>query len=381
MSGKRFITVILCVLLSAHALNAQTVKRGRNEGTISFPASNVLGNGNIDFFLASSARYSLSGFTADPILGAQIGISDIMQLTGQWIPVATKGLGPIEAHLQITTPGNDNLRFVGLALRADLFLSSIQDTISQTAQKDKPQYNPYLLPSIIVDADWLALWKSFPVKTYVALGMADNVDLLTRYNELYMKFAFEWKMYQHGVYLGAGLGLYQEKATRIGAGDGGYPQNYFWIEPGGRYRLWKRISVVGSTKLTLFQNVKDHNPLKPELFNVSLRLEAPVLFKETNTEAIRTLVFMEKKKNEKSDQFEKNLVSGKNLLTDLNASLVGAHDSLIQTDALDEKEQLKKRREETQKKMDEINTLFMQLDQDERTGSTGFTDSAGVLKK
>ena len=156
MSGKRFIIIILCVSLSAHALNAQTVKRGRNEGTISFPASNVLGNGNIDFFLASSARYSLSGFTADPILGAQIGISDIMQLTGQWIPVATKGLGPIEAHLQITTPGNDNLRFVGLALRADLFLSSIQDTISQTAQKDKPQYNPYLLPSIIVDADWLA---------------------------------------------------------------------------------------------------------------------------------------------------------------------------------------------------------------------------------
>jgi len=380
MSRKRFVTFILCMALSAHALNAQTVKRGRNEGTYSIPASNVLGNGNIDFFLASSARYSLAGFGVDPIIGAQIGISEIMQLTGQFIPVAQKGLGPLEVHLQITTPGNDKLRFIGAALRADLFLSSTQDTFSQTAQKDKPQYNPYLLPSFIVDADWLALWKSFPVKTYAAFGMVDNVDLLTRYNEVYMKFAFEWKLYQHGVYLCAGMGLYQEKSTRVSPGDDGYPQNYFWIEPGGRYRLWKRLSLVGSTKLTLFQNVKDKNPLHPELFNVSLRVEAPLLFKETNTEAIRTLIFMEKKKNAMPDSLEKKMATGKSLLTDMNASLVGMQDSIGQTDALDEKELLKKRREETQGKMDEIEKLFMQLDKDEQ-GSRGRVDTAATIRK
>ena len=95
---------------------------------------------------------------------------------------------------------------MGLALLADLFLSSTQDTLSQTAQKDKPEYNPYLLPSLIADADWLALWKSFPVKTYVAAGMVDNADLLTRYNELYAKVAFEWKMYQNSLYFCSGMG-------------------------------------------------------------------------------------------------------------------------------------------------------------------------------
>jgi hypothetical protein len=66
-----------------------------------------------------------------------------------------------------------------------------------------------LLPSIIVDADWIALWRSFPVKTYFAAGMVDNVALLPRYNELYFKIAFEWKMLQNGLYCGAGTGLYQ----------------------------------------------------------------------------------------------------------------------------------------------------------------------------
>ena len=381
MQPTLIIKPIVCILAFLVFAQGQTVKRGRNEGTMGIPASNVLGNGNIDFFLASAARYSLGGFTVDPAIGAQIGISDMMQLSGQFIPIARKGLGPIEAHLQITMPGNDNLRFFGAALRADLFLSSAQDTLSRTTQKDKPQYNPYLLPSLIVDADWLALWKSFPVKTYYAMGMVDNVDLLARYNELYFKFAVEWKMYQHGVWLGAGAGLYQEKSTRISPGDGGYNQNYFWIEPGGRYRLWNRLSVVGSVKLTLFQNVKDNNPLNPELFNASVRLEAPLLFKETNSEAIRTLIFMEGKKESKPDSLEKKIASGKSLLTDVNISIVGLQDSTDKSDFLEEKEAIKKRREETQKKMDEIEKLFMLLDKDDMVKTSGQTDGSAARKK
>ena len=372
------IKTTICALLLFFIVDGQTVKRGRNEGTMSIPASNVMGNGNLDFYLETAARYSLGAFVVDPVVGAQIGISDMMQLSGRFIPVAKNGLGPVEAHLQITTPDNNTLRLFGAALRGDLFLSSAQDTSSGTAQKDKPEYNPYLLASLIVDADWLALWKTLPLKTYLAAGMADNVDLLPYYNQLYFKFAVEWKMYKHSTYFALGAGLYQEKSTRLSPGDDGYRQNYFWIEPGGRYRLWNRVSLVGAVKLSLFQNVKDKNPVHPELFKMSLRVEAPILFKETNTEAIRTLVFMERKKEKAADGIEKKIVAGKSLLGDVNASLIGLQDSTDKSDFLEEKEAMKKHREETQKKMDEIEQLFIQLDRDEQKNNAVKTDTSRV---
>lgn len=341
--------------------SGQSVKRGRNEGTISIPASNVMGNGNINLFIASAARYSLSGFMFDPVLGGQIGISDMMQLTGQFIPVSKSFLGPVEAHLQITTPGNDKLRFFGMALSVDLFLSSAQDTMSSTAQADKPEYNPYLFPSLIADLDWLALWKFLPFKMYLFIGMVDNVDLLTKYDQITLRSGLEWKMFQHSAFLSAGTGFYKEKRSRIGPGDAMYTQNYFWIEPGGRYRLFSRFSIIGSVKLTLFQNAKEKNPFQPELFKISLKAEAPILFRETNTEAIRTLIFMERKKENKSDSFEKKVAARKNLLNDMSTSITGPQDSLVTSD-LDLKDSMKKRREETQKKMDEVEALFRQLD-------------------
>jgi len=374
------IKTTVCALLLFFIVESQTVKRGRDEGTMTIPASNVMGNGNVDFYLESAARYSLGAYAVDPAIGARIGISDMMQLSGRFIPVAKNGLGPIEAHLQITTPDNNTLRLLGAALCGDLFLSSAQDTTGATAQRDKPEYNPYLLASLIVDADWLALWKTFPVKTYLAAGMVDNVDLLPYYNQLYFKFAVEWKMYQHGVYFALGEGMYREKSTRLGPGDNGYAQSYFWLEPGGRYRLWNRVSLLGAVKLALFQNVKDKNPVHPELFRMSLRVEAPILFKETNTEAIRTLVFMERKKEKTADGIEKKITAGKSLLGDVNASLIGL-DSTDKSDFLEEKEAMKKRREETQKKMDEIEQLFIQLDKDESDAAKTDTSRVGIKNR
>lgn len=368
------ITVIGVVLMFIVA-SGQTVNRGRDEGTLSIPASNAMGNGNIDLFIASDERYSLSGFMFDPILGARIGISDMMQLTGQFIPVSKSFIGPVEAHLQITMPGNDNLRFFGMALSADLFLSSAPDTLSSTAQADKPEYNPYLFPSFLADLDWLALSKILPFKMYLSLGMVDNVDLLPTYDQISLKAALEWKMFQHSAFASAGAGFYKEKSSRLGPGDASYKQSYFWIEPGGRYRLFGRFSVVGAVKLALFENTKEDNPLQPELFKISIKIEAPLLFRETNTEAIRTLIFMERKKEKKSDSFEKRVATGKNLISDMSAALMGPQDSLDALDS-DSKEAMKKRREETQKKMDEVEALFKQLDLEAQPKAPALLDTA-----
>jgi hypothetical protein len=366
MRQKKLIKAVICLLLIFFITECQTVKRGRNEGTMNIPASNVTGNGNLDVMLESATGYSRNdGFVFAPAIGAQIGFSNMMQLSGRFVPITKTGLGPIEAHLQITTPDNDNLRLLGVALRADIFLSNTQDTLSATTQNDKPEYNPYLLPSLIIDADWLAVFPSIPVKTYICAGMADNVELLSRYNELYLKAAFEWKTCQHSLYVAGGGGFYQEKQTKTTPEDKSYKQNYFWVEPGARYRLWNRISLLGAIKLAIFKHVKENDPLEPELFNFSIRMEVPILYKETNTEAIRTLIFMKTIKGKQPDSLDKKISAGKTLLKDVNASLLGLQDSTEKSDALEEKEEIKKRREDTQKKMDEIEKLFMKLNEED----------------
>jgi hypothetical protein len=55
------------------------------------------------------------------------------------------------------------------------------------------------------------------------------------------------------------------------------------------------------------------------------------------------------------------------LLNDVNASLIGLPNSADKSDFPEEKEVLKKRREETQSKMDEIEKLFMDLDADDNS--------------
>jgi hypothetical protein len=327
-----------------------------------------MGNGNITAFLTGSADYSLNGFAVSPCVGGAVGITDIMELTGQIVPISSSGMGPIEAHLQITTPENDRLRFWGVAVLADLFLSTTKDTLSQTSAKDKPEYNSYPAASMVVDCDWLAWRKWLPFKTYLKLSMVDNSDLLYRYDQIALMSAIEWKTSRHSLFGAVGMALYKEKQTKTRAGDQGYQQKYAWVEPGIRYRLFSRFSAVGSVKMTLFQDVKSNNPFKPELFNVSLRLEAPIFFRETNTEAIRTLIFMEQKKEKKPEAVvdAETMSSGKDLLGAFGEPGGDANtDSLGSFDFSQERQDLIKRREDTQKKMAEIEKLFIELNKED----------------
>jgi hypothetical protein len=242
----------------------------------------------------------------------------------------------------------------------------MQDTLSNTTAKDKPEYNSYPMATMVVDLDWLAWKKWLPLKTYLKFSMADNPDLLFRYDQIAFASAIEWKTFQHSLFANVGLGMYKEKQTKIRAGDQGYVQKYAWVEPGARYRLFSRFSIVGSVKMTLYQDTKERDPLKPELFKASLRCEAPIFFRETNTEAIRTLIFMEQKKEKKTDAVvnAESMSTGKSLLGGITTS--GAEeDSLGSFDFSQERSELIKRREDTQKKMAEIEKLFIELDKED----------------
>jgi hypothetical protein len=368
--SRLLISFIVLALLLPHAAFGQTVKRGRNEGTISLAPSNVIGNGNITLYAQPDARYNGEGLLLNPIIGGSIGISDIMQLTAQTVPLGTKGLGPTEAHVQLTLPGNDVLRFFGFAAGVDLFLSTALDTISLTTDLTKPDFNPFPSASLLIDLDWLALDKRLPLKTYLSVNLADNGELLYRYNQIAAKIGAEWKMNQHSLFADAGVGLYQEKRSKINpVADKDFAQYYGWIGPGGRYRLKNRFSVLAGLRFMIFQVRKDQNGIKPDFLGLSIRFEAPLLFKETNTEAIRTLIFMEQVKEKKTDLLAKSIESQHSVIGELNASLGDVGDSTETFDYSRERNALLKRREEIQSKMKEIERIFSDSEGSDSTQS------------
>ena len=354
--SSALLILLCCSLLSW----GQTVKRGRNEGTFNIPSSNVAGNGNITAGALLSGGYGENGFRADPSFNAAVGISEIMQLSSRASFTNFQGLGSIDCRLQITTPGNNNLRFFGMSLNGDLYLSTTKDTLIGSAEEGKPDYNFYIRPSAIIDLDWIALFNRFPLKSYVSFSMADDPDILYLYEQLSFKAGLEWKMYQHSIILDAGLGLYKEKKNKaFTAGDKNFEQKTFWVEPGIRYRILNRMSILSSVRALVFQSVKRVRPLPAKYVDVSFALEVPLLYRETNTEAIRTMIFVERVKEKSKDFVARNIEQQKSIRPEFEITFDELKADL--PDAAQEREQLQ-RREEIHQKMQEIESLLEDLE-------------------
>lgn len=358
IGGKRLlITSAFSFLLCFTLFGASTVHRGRNEGTMNIPASNVVGNGNITLSGGMYGGYGTIGRRANPSIGAVVGISDIMQLRASTSFANFKGLGTTEAHFQLTTPGNDHLRFFGLAIAGSLYLSTAADTISRSTVSGKPDYNSYLLPSAVVDFDWLALFRSFPLKTYILFSMVDEPELLYRYDQISLKTGIEWKMSSNSWFCEIGAGLYKEKTLGSTPGDPSYQQRVVWFEPGLRYRFFERCSALGSLHLAVYQQLKERRSLPTTAIRAAGIMEFPLLFRETNTEAIRTLVFMNREKEKKKDHVEQNIEQGRRVESGLDRQFKTLEMKSGIPDSSQEAEELKKR-EEIQKKMNDIEKML-----------------------
>jgi hypothetical protein len=352
-------TVALVLFLCTGLFAQAPVHRGRNEGTTNIPASNVIGNGNVTVTAAAIGSYGTIGTFMDPTFGISTGISDVMEIRGKTAFTNFRGLGTSEAHLQLTLPGNDHLRFFGIALCGDLFLSSATDTISASAAAGKPEYNSYMRPSGIIDFDWLALVKTFPLKTYFEFGMADDPTLLYRYDQLSIKAGVEWKMKRQSGYCDIGAGLYREKAHGTYGGERSYDQRVLWFEPGFRYHLSKGYSLLGSVRLLAYRQLKQHRPLPTTSIRGAAAIELPLLFRETNTEALRTLVFVEWEKEKAKDSISLRIEQGKGIESGLAKEFKALDINADIPDAEQAKEELRKR-QEIQEKMDEIETLLQE---------------------
>jgi hypothetical protein len=348
--------LFLCLFTS---LFAQNVKRSRNEGTVNISPSNVAGNGNITSTLSFESNYGGLGFYFEPRIQLSAGISDILELKAAASLINFKRLGTTEAHLQITTPGNNALRFFGIALSGDLFLSTTSDTITGGAAASKPEYNSYIRPSLILDIDWIAKFKQLHLKTYLLLNMVDNPDILFLYDQLSLTMGFEWKMYHNSFLLDAGASFYKEKKTTRHSGDDKFEQGKLWIEPGVRLRFLKRFSFLGSIRVVVLQMVKTRNPLPAEHVRLSTILEVPIILKETNTEAIRSLIFLEQIEAIEKDRITRSIDQNKKIKTDFET---GFDDLQIDESSESQEKEYLRKREEIQQKMEEIEKLLEDLE-------------------
>ncbi|NLD99722.1 MAG: hypothetical protein GX640_07595 [Fibrobacter sp.] len=352
------LTTIFLLVFTLLCFAEQSVKRGRNEGTANIPASNVSGNGNLFVSSYLQSNYWRSGFLFDPGVMMGIGIADIMQLQAIATFTNFQKLGSTEINVQITTPGNNALRFFGIAVCGHLYLSTVMDTLTGDAVAEKPEFRSFIRPSLIADLDFIAINKRCKLKTYFSAGLIDNPNFLTVYDQISLKFGFEWKLLKNSYYLDAGAGFYKEKKSNVFRGDDRYKQQTFWLEPGLRYRLLNRMSLNMSLKATVLTKVKPQRPLPAHLAGLNIKLDIPIIFKETNTEAIRSLVFVEEQKISTKDRITRSIEQGKNIKTDFEIEL-GEFEDL--SSAEQEKESLKKK-EEIQQKMDELESLLKELE-------------------
>jgi hypothetical protein len=356
--AKHSIVKIIALSFLLFSVTYSQVKRGRNEGTFNIPASNVMGNGNMAISGAMSGSIGRSKIHLDPWVGMNVGIASILQLSGKLSVEDFKRLGGMEARLQVTTPGNDRLRFFGVSILGELYLSTEMDTLSGTALTGKPEFNAYIRPSLIADGDWIAKYQRLPLKTYLYIGLSDNPDLLYMYSQIALRCGVELKFERNSYAIDIGCGFYKEKSRRLTGytGDASYAQQRVWIEPMVRYRLFDRATLLCSVRALVVQRVKKVRALEPEYLRIATAIETPIVFKETNSEAIRTMIFVEHNKNAVKDSTGLTIDEKKKLASDsLHITIDGL--DLEQTTNESEKEILK-RREDIQKKMEEIEQLL-----------------------
>ena len=74
------------------------------------------------------------------------------------------------------------------------------------------------------------------------------------------------------------------------------------------FTITKPLQFLASMRFLLLQRVKTERPLSPQ-YGMQLTFEAPVYFRETNTEAIRTLISDNAKDKEK-DRITRSIEQG-----------------------------------------------------------------------
>ncbi|MFC1584441.1 hypothetical protein ACFL5V_02720 [Fibrobacterota bacterium] len=249
-------------------------------------------------------------FLLTPNVTGMIGLTSFLHLEVSSIPWTGEKIGITTSSLKFTLPGNDNLRTFGFGGTANVTLSTEENVI--TTQKETPAFNPIISFTAIADWDLIKKFPQFPAKVYFNYSNADNYRLHQLYHQHKTKLGFELKGERQSTYVKTGIALYVEKEP-----EDPYLKFYAFgrntsilteMGIGYRKRFTRRVPFTCLIDI-------EFDPIHPLRFldgelskspQLSFAIEMPIYYKETHTEALRSLVFMEQ-----SRKMDKKKITGK----------------------------------------------------------------------
>lgn len=309
------------IVLAADACGAQM--RSRSESVPGMQASNTVGLGDVWLSGGLGTQFSVrpvlgdelagmvdSAYRGDfrtlygsedrlrrdlrlvPMVGGAIGLAGFLHLEFQSVPWDGEKLGASTARLKITTPGNDNLRVVGLGFSLNATLSTEEDIYSRG--ETTPGFDPLLHFTAIADLDLIKAANGYPLKAYLNYSSLDDHTLARAYKQHRLAIALEHKGARRSWHLRLAAHKYKPLRTRFNPEPGdGYLAAFFELGAGYRACISDRVSVAAEISLDPVNPIRFYDKEAGKPPRIQAEVSAPLFYTETRTEAIRALIFNE----------------------------------------------------------------------------------------
>lgn len=322
-------------LLAHNAMAAQL--RSRAQGVPGLLASNTVGLGDIWVTVGSSSFFRIKPVSNQrlakmvdtvyrndfrllygsgnklhrdlilvPNVGAALGLANFLHLEVEGVPWDGEKLGASTARLKVTTPGNDNLRIIGMALVLSATLSTEEDIYSKG--ETTPGFDPLLYFGVVADLDLVKVFHAFPVKAYLNYVNLDDYRLVHAYSQHQFRFAVEYMGNRKNWFIRGGAMLYKSLPTQFNPNpNGGFLPTLYEFGVGYRAAIAGRLTFTADFSLDPIHPVSfyDRETGKPP--RLQFGFEAPLVFNETRTEAMRALIFNEEQRKKFRVKMAKNV--------------------------------------------------------------------------
>jgi len=225
-----------------------------------------------------------------PEVGGIIGLANFLHLEMSGVPWDGEKLGAATARLQLTLPGNDNLRLFGIGVALNATLSTEEDIYSRG--ETTPGFDPLLFLTVMADVDWIKVMPSLPLKCYLNYSNLDDYTLAHAYAQHRIAIAAEYKGNRKGYWARVSTLLYRPLATRFNPDPAkGFLAPFFEMGIGYRTMLGNRISFTAEASLDPLHPISFYDRAASKPPRVAVGLQAPLVYNETRAEAVRSLIF------------------------------------------------------------------------------------------
>ena len=241
-----------------------------------------------------------------PNIGAALGLANFLHLEVEGVPWDGEKLGASTARLKVTTPGNDNLRIIGMAVVLSATLSTEEDIYSKG--ESTPGFDPLLYFGVIADLDLVKLFHGFPVKAYLNYVNLDDYRLVHAYTQHQFRFAAEYMGNRKNWFIRGGAMLYKPLPTQFNPNPtGGFLPTLYEFGVGYRAAMGDRLTFTADFTFDPIHPVSFYDQETGKPPKLQIGFEAPLVFNETRTEAMRALIFNEEQRKKFRVKMAKNV--------------------------------------------------------------------------